>query len=64
MDELNLKIITKFYIFNTFYHFAHQIFLPDTLAKQQIRLLTQMLMSSGTAQRQEAGEKKGALTSH
>lgn len=33
MDELKLMIIMKFYIFNTFYLLAHQIFLPDSPAK-------------------------------
>lgn len=64
MDELNLMIITKFYIFNTFYLLAQQIFLPDSPAKQQVVSVMQVLMSREMAHRQEAGEKKGALISH
>lgn len=64
MDELNLMIITKFYIFNTFYLLAHQIFLPDSPAKQQIVSVMQVLMSREMAHRQEAREKKGTLISH
>lgn len=64
MHGLNFKMITKFHIFHGFYLFSHQIFLPGPPAMPQIWPLMQILMSREMAERQEAGERKGASISH
>ena len=63
MDGLNLKINMILLEIQCFL-FAHQILLPDSPAKQPIWPRIQILTSSEMAQRQEAGEKKGALINH